>query len=236
MHRIASFILGLALLTFHPAEASDPEAPTSQQMGLGVSGSTSLYSDYIFRGITQTNGEPAIQGSVELNHPMGLYAGFFGSNVYFPGYATHLELDFYMGYRHLLARELTFSLGVIRYNYSLSPTLNTWEIPLKFNWGALVFGYDFSPNWNSSGGAAGYISAQYALELPLEIRLLAGAGYSHFDETAANAGFRSYFDCRLEMSRQVSGITLGLSGSAVSRKQTSDELDPRAAFSISKSF
>ena len=40
-----------------------------------------LYSDYIFRGYTQTQNEPAIQGGFDVEHSSGLYAGTWASNV-----------------------------------------------------------------------------------------------------------------------------------------------------------
>ena len=40
-----------------------------------------LFSQYIFRGLTQTNNKPALQGGFDVNHKSGLYIGGWASNV-----------------------------------------------------------------------------------------------------------------------------------------------------------
>src|SRR5690554_4324388 len=46
-----------------------------------VSGSVTVVSDYLFRGVTQTNENPALQGGVTWNHDSGFYAGAWGSSI-----------------------------------------------------------------------------------------------------------------------------------------------------------
>jgi uncharacterized protein (TIGR02001 family) len=228
------FLIGLASLLIPQTARTEPLA--EEDKSLSVSGNVGLYSDYLFRGITQTDHDPAIQGGVDLTHSSGLYAGFYGSNVYFPNYSAHLELDVYGGYRLALAKDLSASLGVLHYTYPSTSDFNTLEVPFKLTWGALELGYAFSPDWYSSGGTAGYASAQYGVDLPFEARLSGGAGFSHFSAKTENAGFRNYFDFKLGVSRQFRNVTFGLFGSGVSRMQAAGGTDPRAIFSIGKSF
>jgi hypothetical protein len=47
----------------------------------GISGNITLTSDYIWRGVSQTTGDPALQGGVAYSHENGFYAGVWGSNV-----------------------------------------------------------------------------------------------------------------------------------------------------------
>ena len=49
-----------------------------------TSGSVGLFSQYIFRGLTQTDRDPALQGNFDINHSSGLYLGMWGSNVSWP--------------------------------------------------------------------------------------------------------------------------------------------------------
>lgn len=60
-----------------------------------VSGSVTLTSDYVFRGLSQTNGEAAIQGSFDYSEGI-FYAGVWGSSVEF-GIDAAMELDAYVG-------------------------------------------------------------------------------------------------------------------------------------------
>ena len=69
-----------------------------------VSGSITLTSDYLFRGITQTDEHPALQGGVEWAHDSGFYVGTWGSSISWlsdsdPDISSQLELDGYVGFR-----------------------------------------------------------------------------------------------------------------------------------------
>ena len=61
-----------------------------------VSANVSFASDYIWRGMTQSDG-PAIQGGFDYEADGGFYAGIWGSNVNFNDGAGS-ELDYYFGY------------------------------------------------------------------------------------------------------------------------------------------
>src|SRR5690606_36691931 len=64
---------------------------------LEVSGSVALTTDYVFRGFSQTDQEPAVQGTVDVTYGM-LYAGVFATNVDFnDGVEASIELDLYAG-------------------------------------------------------------------------------------------------------------------------------------------
>ena len=61
-----------------------------------VSANVSFASDYVWRGMTQSDG-PAIQGGFDFEAESGFYAGIWGSNVNFNDGAGS-ELDYYAGY------------------------------------------------------------------------------------------------------------------------------------------
>ncbi len=61
--------------------------------GLSFSGTAALTSDYRFRGVTQTQTDPALQAGFTLAHTSGLYFGLWGSNVNFGSGTPSLELD-----------------------------------------------------------------------------------------------------------------------------------------------
>lgn len=88
----------------------------------GVSGSAALTSDYVFRGVSQTNEEPALQGGIEYAHDGGFYIGAWGSNVSWlsdiPGdISSSLELDGYLGYRGKAGDNIAWDVGVLQYWY-----------------------------------------------------------------------------------------------------------------------
>ncbi len=64
-----------------------------------VSMTATLASDYIWRGQSQTAGNGAVQGSLDVAHETGLYAGVWASNVddfAFPGNngGANMEVDY----------------------------------------------------------------------------------------------------------------------------------------------
>ena len=100
-----------------------------------TSGSVGLFSQYIFRGLTQTDRDPALQGNFDINHSSGLYLGMWGSNVSWlrdkygdPSTATsdstyyksggRLEIDIYGGFKSEIGKTgLGVDLGALQYYY-----------------------------------------------------------------------------------------------------------------------
>src|SRR5690606_34996521 len=69
----------------------------------GTSGSVTVTSDYLFRGVTQTDREPALQGGVTWTAESGFYAGGWGSSISWladsdPAVSSQVELDGFVGY------------------------------------------------------------------------------------------------------------------------------------------
>lgn len=83
-----------------------------------VAGNMSINSDYRFRGFTQTNYAPALQGGFDLAHKSGFYVGNWNSNVKDTLYnGGSLEMDLYGGYKGELAKGLGYDVGAIYYYY-----------------------------------------------------------------------------------------------------------------------
>ena len=87
----AATVLSAALLIAGNATASE------------VTGSVTVVSDYLFRGITQTDQKPALQGGVTWTHDSGFYAGAWGSSISWlsdadPDVSSQVELDGFVGY------------------------------------------------------------------------------------------------------------------------------------------
>lgn len=80
-----------------------------------VSGSVSMTTDYVFRGITQTDGGPAVQGSFDFTSGM-FYAGAWASNVDDFGGDASMELDLYAGITPTTG-PVSWDLAVVGYFY-----------------------------------------------------------------------------------------------------------------------
>src|SRR5262249_41299918 len=86
-------------------------------LGGSLSGTIAVTSDYRFRGISQNDKKPALQGSVNWNGPDGFYVGTWGSMVDFNDHAsTSVEWDIYAGKHFDLGDG--FDLNVEPYYYA----------------------------------------------------------------------------------------------------------------------
>jgi uncharacterized protein (TIGR02001 family) len=109
----------VAALAATPTWAQQPAAPSSPHT---FTGNVGLFSQYIFRGLTQTNREPAIQGGFDYSHASGLYLGTWASNIswlkdggWYNGGGS-LEWDFYGGFKGTFGKsDFTYDVGLAYY-------------------------------------------------------------------------------------------------------------------------
>ena len=86
-----------------------------------LTGNFGFFSQYIFRGLTQTDTKPAAQGGFDYAHSSGFYLGTWASNISwltdFGGYtSSSLEWDFYGGYKNTIG-DFGYDVGLLQYYY-----------------------------------------------------------------------------------------------------------------------
>lgn len=199
-----------------------------------VSANVGFTTDYIWRGISQTSHNPAVQGGIDYAHASGLYAGMWGSNVSWiadsgaiaagTGNAT-MELDTYFGFRNSFAEDFTYDVGFIRYNYLGNYTENaaggftkadTDEVygTIGYKWITAKYSYGLG-QFLTVPGAAG---TNY-----LELNASVPAGDSGFTvgahlgkqtyrgaAAAAFANSATYTDYKLGVTKDIGGYVIGL--------------------------
>jgi len=137
LRKIAAAALGLGLLA----------APAMAQVELGsgftATGTVIGTTDYVFRNISQTRGRPAVQGSVELSHEIGVYVSAFASNVTFPNTNARQEVDYSAGYRRTMGR-FTFDIGGTYYSYP-GYSAQEGQYDLAFGEAILRLKFDLDP-------------------------------------------------------------------------------------------
>ena len=93
-----------------------------------LSANAAVTSNYIWRGISQTNDGAAGQGGIDWGNDSGLYAGTWVSNVAFGNSAdAGYEMDVYAGFAGE-AGSVGYDVGVITYQYPLAPNTNFTEV------------------------------------------------------------------------------------------------------------
>lgn len=108
-----------------PAQAQDKPVPA-----FDASAGATVTSDYRFRGISQSNKRPAVQGTVGITHQSGLYAGAWASSISeYVAAGSEAEIDLYAGYKHTSETGTTVDGGLLYYVYpgSTGVTTNFFE-------------------------------------------------------------------------------------------------------------
>lgn len=118
-----------------------------------ISANAGLFSQYIFRGISYTQENPAVQGGFDLAHESGAYLGIWGTNVSdlaLPN-ATG-EIDVYGGFAKTVD-DWTFDVGFLQFifpggKYDLAgggtEDLNTLELNAAVTWKFIQLKYSYA--------------------------------------------------------------------------------------------
>lgn len=86
--------------------------------GSALHGSATLTSDYVFRGISQSRGDPALQAGLRLDSGSGVYVSSWASTLKpYPDNGAEAEVDWTAGWQGALERDFTLDANVTRYTY-----------------------------------------------------------------------------------------------------------------------
>lgn len=165
---LISSLLATAFAT-GTANAQTPAAPAAPAPDFTLTGNVGVFSQYIFRGLTQTNRHPALQGGFDVSHKSGAYIGTWASNISWlrdpptaPAYSSggSLEWDFYGGFKkNIGSTDFFFDVGALYYWYpgSASPGLpkaNTTELYAALGWKWVSIKYSHSVDSKTFGVAS----------------------------------------------------------------------------------
>lgn len=220
-----------------PAAPAEPAAVAAPQP---FTGNLTLASEYIYRGIGQTNRKPAVQGGFDYAHASGLYAGVWGSNISWlsdtPGanISAPLELDVYGGYKNTFAGgDWNYDVGVLTYNYPGSYPAgfvkpDTTELYGAIGWTWLTFKYSHVVSSHIFGftGANGSDKTRGSQYFELNATYDLGNGWNllgHLGrQNIRHNGDASYTDWKIGATKDVGIGTVGLSYIATNAKACGD--------------
>lgn len=211
---------------------------------LPITANVTMASQYIYRGIAQTRGKPAIQGGFDYTNPNGLYVGTWASNISWisDGATTQtitapIEIDVYGGYRGSITKDLSYDVGVLTYNYpgtnvpSGAASPDTVEVhgALTYAWltakysvttGTSLFGFT-KPDGSKTSGS-GYFELDGSWDLGNGYGLSAHVGHQNVNGLSA----ASYTDWNVGVTKAFSVGTLGLLYSDTNAKHNCAAGDP----------
>lgn len=219
---VSLLALGAALYLSSPVAAAESTP---------ITGNLTLSSDYVFRGISQTQGHMAVQGGLTYNFPSGVHLGIWASNISGDLYTGgNSEWDFSAGYSHEIHQGLSYDFGVLRYAYpgaaSAGPAsvdFDTTEAYLGLtsgHWGLKYsralsdwFGVSSRFPCNKAGTPAGssegtqYFEASWTFEARTDLSIKLHAGHtsvSHYSDA-------SYADYGVVLAKKVQEFEVDLS-------------------------
>ncbi len=215
-----------ALASLSAGAALAQAAPAKPEPEYTITGNVGLFSQYVFRGISQTNEKPAIQGGFDFAHKSGLYLGTWASNISWvsdtvPAVNAPIEWDFYGGYKGSLPADFGYDLGILYYWYpgtypsGFSPKPNTTELYAALSWKFLTVKYSYAVSdtfgFPDSEGSyyielnGSYDIAEKVSDAISKVTLFGHVGYQSYK----NNGAYSYTDWKAGISAEIIGLTWG---------------------------
>jgi len=180
LHKKAMSIAAVALLSglacssvFAEEAAAAAEAPEVSPITANVT----VVSDYRYRGISQSDFKPAIQGGFDYAHESGFYVGNWNSSIswisdaYGPNggasgkgnsygsVSAPIEMDFYAGIKkELIAEGFATDLGFLQYYYPTTGIPATPGLTANPNTSEIYLAQNFT-----FGGLTGFAKVSYAV-------------------------------------------------------------------------
>lgn len=190
------------------------------------SGNATLTSEYIYRGIGQTNRRPALQGGVDYAHSSGFYLGAWGSTISWINDQRldangEVEVDIYGGHKQTIG-DWSYDVGVLRYWYpgsygatwlAANDNPNTTELygQVGWKWLSLKYSKAITPlfGWkpatgNTRGSDYWDLSANYELADGWGINAHVG------HQRVNNLEIASYTDWKMGVTKDIGFGTVGV--------------------------
>jgi uncharacterized protein (TIGR02001 family) len=257
-----SFVVAVLVSGAVPALAEDKKEDSVIPGDLAFT--LALTSDYVFRGISQTDSGPAIQGTVDYAYmfrdEIGVYAGLFGSNVDFdetsgPGInRASAEFDVYGGVKGTVSGVI-WQLGFIYYAYPAAHPSSEFDydytevvakVGYDFAFAAVTGGVNYAWDYFSETGEGVYWNADLTVPLPflpLDMKALGHIGRQTIDNNA-RFGTPDYTDWLLGLSATYKGFTLtaAYTDTSISKGECfpgtglTNTCEARGVLTLSKSF
>ncbi|MEX1147542.1 MAG: TorF family putative porin [Sphingomonadales bacterium] len=193
-------------------------------------------SDYVFRGVSLTDEDPAIQGTLEWGHDSGFYVGAWASSITLDD--GSLEVDGYAGFSSDLGDTgFTYDVGAVFYAYPGSESVSDYieiygSLGRDFGLAAATVGVAYVPSGQSAfdGNDAVYVWGETEVPIPsTPFSVGAHLGYEDF------GGGSNKLDWSVGLYASYAGLDFGVAYMDTDLKGDTDA-NARVVFSIGKSF
>lgn len=221
----------------------------AQATTLSSSGEVLFTSDYLYRGISQTEEGPALQGSLTLSNASGWYINVWGSNIRFGD--GSMELDLSLGRSWSLNDDWALDLGLMQYRYPKGDNeatgFNFFEGYAKLSYQDWQLGLAITDDYFGKGvGKFWYLTAGWQQSLTEQVQLNWHIGYNKFADATEFQTFlgsdvragSGYTDWSLTLITQQWDLdwSLGYAGTSIKSAACTALCDNRWVLSLGKSF
>ena len=175
-----------------------------------VSGTVTFTNDYRFRGISQTAGDAAVQGSLDVAFDNGISAGIWGTNLdYGSDDDSKMEIDYYVGYDTDINDDLSYNVTLAYFTYPGKDDGDTdyLEASGSLFYGDLGLTYAYTDDYSNSGESGSYVAVDYSYAINDDISLDLHAGHS-FGDYWGDVDIQDYEDYSVGVSGSYAGLDL----------------------------
>ena len=193
--------------------------PVGQAFAAEVSGNVALTSDYKFRGISQSDSAPSIQGGFDVAFDSGFYIGTWGAAVDFDcaldtcgGLNGGIELDYYAGFSSDISDLVSFDVGYIYYDYPQDEGLlgDYQEVYGSLSFGDFGIGVNYSDDYWGETGDFLYTYVTYSLALSEGFALDFLVGSGDYDEPGYLFETTEHMNWSVALSTSAAGLDFAL--------------------------
>jgi uncharacterized protein (TIGR02001 family) len=226
------------------AFAQEKDEAKADESAISITGGVTVVSDYRFRGVSLSNEQPTLQGTITATHKSGFYAGVWGSGLASGTPYGGTEIDIYGGWSGDVAG-VTVDANVTQYTYpNQDGTVPVDYLELLGSVSKDVgpvnakVGVGFVPKQSGYGNASAfYVYNDYAIGIPnTPFKLKAHGGFNKSDFNADNKAF----DYSVGVDATWKALTLGVSyvNTTVKPRATRETLgaDGAVLFSLGAAF
>lgn len=202
-----------------------------------------ITTDYVFRGVTYSDGHPAVQAAADLDFDSGFYAGIWASSVDLSSGATRqrdIEIDYYLGFNYEWRRDWTVGVNVVAYTFPDTKgdvDYDYVEYSLVGNYDDRVWlEYSWSPDLFHTDRETHNFEVYAEWPLPAGVMLGGGAGY--YDPSALTGAGYGYWQAGVTRIFGRVGLDLRYhdTSRAVPIISTPDNAEARLALSVKIPF
>jgi uncharacterized protein (TIGR02001 family) len=171
-------------------------------------------TDYVFRGVSQSNEDPTVYGGLDYSHDSGLFLGLFAAGIDYPVTPFKpdpgdVELDAFIGFSRPAGRDFQWDVSIIRYMFPDSASSNDAYEELAFNLhfrDVARLGLTASDD-AATGGETGWV-AELELRQPIGGRFQASGTLGRYSLSHSN--WLDYWYWDLGVSSELGPVTFDL--------------------------